>query len=87
MAVLIVGKLLHRSDALLIEEFHIVAGVAIEEIIRTHAEPEQMDFLIRGSSIVVDLRQRGRGKRAVAAEIRELIEVGQTDGECLVTTT
>ena len=69
MAELIVGKLLHRSDALLIEELHVVTGIAIEEIIRTYAEPEQMDLLIRSSGIIVDLGQRGRGKRAVAAKI------------------
>ena len=56
MTELVVGKLLHRGDTLLIEELHIVAGVAIEEIVRTHAEPEQMNLLVGSGCIVVNLR-------------------------------
>ena len=58
MTELVVGKLLHRGDTLLVEELHIVAGVAIEEIVRTDTEPEQMDLLVGSSRIVVYLRDR-----------------------------
>ena len=62
MTELVVGELLHTADALLIEELHIVTSVAIEEIISTHTEPEQTDLAVRISSVVIDIRQCGRGE-------------------------
>ena len=87
MAELIVRELLHRADALLVEELHIVARIAIEEIIGTHAQPEEMDLTVRVGGVVVNVGDIRRGKRTVAAEIREFIEMTQTIEESLVTTT
>ena len=53
---LIGGKLLDTVDTLLIEELHVVAGVTIEEVIGTHTQPEQMQFLVKLGSIVIDIR-------------------------------
>ena len=86
MSELIVGKLLDTLDALLVEEFHIVAGIAIEEVVSAHTEPEEMDFLIRVSSIIIDILDVCRRERTVAAEIRELVEVCQTVKQSLITT-
>ena len=87
MSELIGRKLLDTTDAFLVEELHIVAGIAIEEVVSTHAEPEQVEFLIRISGIVVDVGNIGRRKRAVRAEVRELVEIRQTIEEALVATT
>ena len=55
MTKLIVGKLLHATDALLVEELHIVTGIAIEEVIGTHTQPEQADLLIGILGLVIDI--------------------------------
>ena len=87
MTELIGCELLHRLDALLVEEFHIVAGGAIEEIVGAHAEPEEVNFLVGIAGIVIDLGNIGRGERAVTAQVAELVEVGQTVEQCLVAAT
>ena len=87
MAKLIICELLHRSDTFLVKELHIVAGVTIEKIISAYTKPEQMNLLVGSGCIVIHIGKSGRGKRTVAAEIRELIQIGQTDGECLIATT
>ena len=87
MSELIVGELLHTADALLIEKLHIVASISIKEIVCAHAEPEQMDLTVGICGMVVDAGDIRRGKRAVAAQIRELIEIVQTVGQSLVATT
>ena len=56
MTELVVRELLHTADALLVEELHIVARIAIEEIIGTHAQPEETDLTVRIRSIVVNTR-------------------------------
>ena len=87
MSELVVGKLLHTADALLVEESHIVAGISEQEVISTDAKPEEVNLLIGVVSIIIDVLDVGRCKRAVAAEIRELIEVRQTVEQSLVATT
>ena len=84
---LIVGVFLHAGDAMLVEKFHIVAGIAVEEVIRAHAEPEQTDLAVRVLGVVIDVGQGGGSKRAVAAQVGKLVEMRQSIGECLVTTT
>ena len=69
MAELIVGKLLDATDAFLIKELHIVTGIAIQEVIGTHAEPEQTDLFVGILCLVVDVGNVGRGKRAIGAEV------------------
>ena len=54
MSVFVVCEFLHRADSLLVEESHIVAGIAVEEVVGAHAEPEQSDFAVRVGGIVVD---------------------------------
>ena len=78
MTELVVCVFLHAVDAVFVEELHIVAGVAIEEIVSTHSEPEQVDLVVGVLCVVVDTRNVCRGKRAVAAQVRELVEVTQT---------
>ena len=46
-----------------------------------------MNLLVRGIGIVVDVGKGRRCERTVAAEIRELVEVCQTDSKCLIATT
>ena len=84
MAELVVGVLLHTGDAVLVEELHIVAGIAIEEIIRTDTQPEKMDLAVSVSGIVVHTGNLCRGKRTVAAQIRELVEMTQSIMQSLV---
>ena len=84
MAELVVGVLLHTGDAVLVEELHIVAGIAIEEIIRTDTQPEKMDLAVCVSGIVVHTGNLCRGKRTVAAQIRELVEMTQSIMQSLV---
>ena len=62
MAELIMGVLLHAADAVFVEELHIVAGIAIEEIVCAHTEPEQTDLAVRISGIVIDTRDICRGE-------------------------
>ena len=55
MSVLIGSKLLDALDAFLVEELHVVAGVAIEEVVGTHTEPEEVNLLVGLGGIVVDV--------------------------------
>ena len=84
MAELVVGVLLHATDAMLVEELHIVAGVAEEEIVGTHTQPEQADLAVRLLGVVIDMGQGRGGERTVTAQIGELVEIGQTIGQSLV---
>ena len=56
MAELVVGELLHGTNALLVEELHIVAACTVEEVVGTDAKPEEMNFLVGIVGIVVDIR-------------------------------
>ena len=56
MTELVVGIYFHTSDAVLIEEFHIIAGIAVEEVVCTYTEPEQAYLAVRLSGIIIDLR-------------------------------
>ena len=87
MAELVGGKFLDALNAFRIKKFHVVAGIAVEEVIGAHAEPEEVNLLVRGIGIVVDVGKGRRCERTVAAEIRELVEVCQTDSKCLIATT
>ena len=87
MAKLVGGELLDALDALVVEELHVVAGIAIEEIIGAHAEPEEVNLLIGISGLVIDIRDVGRGERTVRTQIRELVEVGEAIHQGLVATT
>ena len=62
VAELVAGKLLDRADTFLVEELHIVAGIAVKEIIGAYAKPEQMDLAVGVGSMVIDLRQIRRGE-------------------------
>ena len=86
MSELIVGKLLHTADALVVEELHIVASITIQEVIGTHAQPEQTNLLVGIIGIIVNTGNIGRRERTVAAQIRELIEVAQAIEQSLITT-
>ena len=59
MTELIVGKLLHTADTLGVEELHIVAGIAIQEVVGTNAQPEQANLLICILSIIVNTSNIG----------------------------
>ena len=87
MAELVVGVLFHTGDAVLVEKLHIVAGIAIEEIIRTDTQPEKVDLAVSVSGIVVHTGNLCRGKRTVTAQIRELVEMTQSIVQSLVATT
>ena len=86
MSELIVSKLLHAANAFLIQEFHIVAGIAIEEIVRPHTKPEQTYLLVCLLGIIIYSRDFCRCKGAVRTEICELIQITQSIEQCLVTT-
>ena len=62
MAELVVGELLDATDALLVEELHVVAGIAIEEVVGAHAEPEQIDLPVGVVGLVVDVGDVCRGE-------------------------
>ena len=87
MSKLIVGICLHTANAVLIQELRIVSGVAIQEIVCAHTQPEELDLAVGVLGIVVHPRDIRRSKRAVAAQIGKLIEVAQTIRERLITTT
>ena len=87
MTKFVCGIFFHAADALLIEELHVVASIAIEEIVGTYTEPEQIDLPVSVIGLVIDVGQVGRSKRTVAAEIRELIEIKQSVGKCLIAAT
>ena len=78
------GELLHAAYALLVEKLHVVAGVAVKEIVGAHTQPKQVQFLVGVVGIVVHTRDVGRGKRAVATEIGEHVEVRQSVEQPLV---
>ena len=84
---LVVCVHLHIRDAVLVEKLRIVAGVAIEEVVCSHTQPEQAYLAVRVLRVIVDLRDIRRGKRAVAAQIRELVQMTQTIEKRLITTT
>ena len=86
MAVFVVGVFLHGAYAFLVEELHIVACRAVEEIVGAHAEPEQMNPAVGIGSIVIDIGQSGGSERTVGTEIGELVEVGKSAGKSLVAT-
>ena len=70
-----------------IEEFRVVAGIAIEEVVGTHAEPEQTDFAVGIGSLVIDTGDLRRGEGTVTTEISKLVQMTQTVEERLVSTT
>ena len=86
VAELVVGIFLHTADAVVVEEGHIIAGVAIEEVIGAHTEPKQTDLAVRILGVVVDPGDVRRGERAVAAQIGELVQMAQAVEERLVAT-
>ena len=57
MTELVVGIYFHTSDAVLIEEFHIIAGIAVEEVVCTYTEPEQAYLAVRLSGITVEVNE------------------------------
>ena len=75
MTEFVIGKHLHRTDALFVQEFHIVTCIAIEEIIRTYSQPKEMDFLIGLASLIVHLGNIHRSERTIGTKIREFIEI------------
>ena len=87
MTKLIVGICLHTANAVLIQKFRIVSGIAIQEIVCAHTQPEELDLAVGVLGIVVHPRDIRRGKRAVAAQIGKLIEIAQTIRERLVSST
>ena len=87
MAELIRCKLLHALDTLVVQELHVVAGVAIEEVVRTHTQPEQMQFLVGIVRFIVDIGNVGRCERTVRAQIRELVKISQSVKQRLVAAT
>ena len=68
----------------IIEELHIITGISIEEIISTHTEPKQMNFLVGLFCLVINFWDGSRGKRTIRAKIRELIKVAESVEQCLV---
>ena len=62
MTELVVSVFLHAADAVLVEELHIVAGIAIKEIVRAYTEPKQTDLAVRISGIVIDTGDIRRGE-------------------------
>ena len=84
---LVVGVFLHTGDTVLIEELRIVSGITVEEIIRSHTQPEQTNLAVRILGVVVNVRQGGSCKRTVAAQVGKLIQMCQSVGQSLVATT
>ena len=84
VAELVVGVFLHGADALLVEELHIVACRAIEEVVGAHAEPEEVDAAVGVGGIVIDIGQRGGCEGTVGTEIGELVEVHKAARNTLV---
>ena len=74
-------------DSLVIQELHIVAGITIEEVIRAHAQPEQMYLLVGIVRFIVDIGDVGRCERTVGAQIRELVQIGQSIKQSLIAAT
>ena len=88
MTVFVVCEHLGRTDTFLVEVFHVVACCTVEEVISTHTQPEQMNLTVRVVGIVIyATRQCCRSERAIAAQVRELVEIGQANHQSLVTTT
>ena len=56
MSELIVRVFLHAAYALLIKKLGIVAGIAIEEIVSTHAKPEEVYLAVRLLRIIIYVR-------------------------------
>ena len=55
MTELIVGKLLDTANAFLVEEFHIVAGITVEEVVGTYTQPEQVYLLVGIVCLIIDI--------------------------------
>ena len=87
MTKLVGSELLDATDAFLVEELHIVTGIAIQEIVSTYAKPEQVNLLIRIIGIVVNIGDVSRSERTVRTKVRELVEIRETIEQCLVATT
>ena len=88
MSVLVVGVFLYAADTLLIEELHVVTCGAIEEVVSTHTQPEEVNLAVGIGHVVIDATRQGCGSEgAVRAEVRELVEIGQAAGETLIATT
>ena len=87
MTKLVVGKFLDATDSLLVKELHIVASITKEEVISTHAQPEQMNLPVGISSLVINIGNISRRKRTVRAQVGELIEIRQTIIQRLITST
>ena len=77
MTILIIGELLDGTNPLLVKKLHIVTGITIEEVVSSHAQPEQVYLAVGVGTIVIDTGDIGRCERAVGAEVRELVEVEQ----------
>ena len=60
MAELVARELLHRRDAFLVEKLPVVARAAVEEVIGAHAQPQQVNLLVRLLGLVIDIRNVGR---------------------------
>ena len=87
MTKLIVGVFLHTANAVLIQKLRIVSGVAIQEVVCTYTQPEELDLAVGILGIVVHPGDICRCKRAVAAQIGKLIEIAQTIRERLISAT
>ena len=75
MTILIIGELLDGTNPLLVKKLHIVTGITIEEVVSSHAQPEQMYLAVGVGTIVIDPGDIGRCERTVGAEVRELIQI------------
>ena len=84
VAKLVGGELLNASYSLLVKELHVVAGIAIKEVIGANAKPEEMNLLVQLLSMVVDIGNVGRCERAVTAQVGELVEVRKTVVQSLI---
>mgnify|MGYP003474138133 CR=1 FL=1 len=85
MSKLIRCKFFHILNTFCIQEVHIILGITIQEIICTYAQPEKVNQAIGLFSIIVHTWNSSCCKRAVRAEVRELIQILQTISQTLVT--
>ena len=56
MSELIMRVFLHTTDALLVKELGIVAGIAIEKIVSSHTKPEEVYLAVRLLCIIIYVR-------------------------------
>ena len=56
MTVLVMRKLLHTTNAVLVEVLHVVTCISKKEIIGAHTQPEEVNLLICIGSMIIYTR-------------------------------